>query len=546
MKNAKRFFLFAVICFVSIFIMPSRAHAYTELHIQKNMYPRKEPDIVADTVTRLAKSAPIPVLLILRHTDIFPTELENVEITADFGGGVPSITKTAPYNLRLKQLTWSDLQYVEPPAGYVGAATINVKFNMKIRGAKVTALNNNLRNLKRAPLKVYVGAGELPRFEGWRFGDIHFHTAFTDNQVEFGAPIDVSAMMAARYGLDWTVFTDHSFDLDDVEGDTLKNDPGLGKWKRTLESVNAARKKHPGVVFMPGEELTCGNGESKNVHMVVLNNKKFYPGNGDGYEGNSVPDLSCASVTAGLPKTEAAFAAHPISEISAVEIYMINRGNWSLNDMAAPGLTGLESWNHDLHPKKEGFDAWVQLLLAGKRKYLSAGTDSHGDFSAEFANAGYEESARLPFGAIRTAVYVPGRALTAEKVIEALRAGRVVATSGPFATIELKNSVGKTAGIGGEISAGKGGKPIVAVIDAKSSPEFGPLVEIKVITGEIGAAAESVISDYKAPEISDPMNFRKSLDLPAKIKNGYIRVEAYSQIDGVIYEAYTNPVWFKK
>jgi hypothetical protein len=542
MKKAKYFLFFTAICFSLTGLVATRANAYADLHIQKNMYPRKEPDVVADTLTRMAEPGPIPVMLLIRHTDIFPTELAEAVITADFEGGVPSTSKTVKYNLRLKQLNWHDLQYVETPAGYKGAVGISVKFNMKIRGAEVTPLNNNLRNLKRTPMMVYVGAPAFPRFGGWYFGDIHLHTAYTDNQVEFGAPADISALMAARYGMDWSVFTDHSFDLDDMEEDTLVNDPKIGKWKRMLADVADARKKYPVVVFMPGEELSCGSAENKNVHMIVINTEKFYVGNGDGHETGNAPDLACAGVTAALPKDAAAFAAHPICEVSVVETYLINRGNWSFEDMKAPGLTGLESWNHDQHPNKESFDAWVKLLLAGERKYLSAGTDSHGDFSKEYANGGYEDTQRSPFGAIRTAVYAPDGPLTPEKVTAAMRAGRMVVTSGPFPVVELRNSAGKTAMIGGDISGGK----ITANVAAKSSPEFGPIIEVKVILGEIGGSAESVIADFKSADFSDPMDIQKTLDLPETAKNGYVRIEAYSQSAGVVYDGYTNPIWFNK
>jgi hypothetical protein len=530
--------------FLLTLALASHAHAYTELHIQKNMYPKKEPDVISDTVTRTAKPGPVPVLLIIHHSDIFPVELKGVVISAEFEGGTAPTSKEIQYGLRLKQLSWHDLQYADIPPGYTGAATISVTFNMKARGGdELTIRNNNLRGLKHAPMKVLVGAPPLPREDGWLYGDTHIHTLYTENQVEFGSPLPVTAEMADAFGLDWLAFTDHSFDLDDVEGDTVKNDPELKKWGKMLADVAEARRKHPGVTFLPGEELSCGSAEEKNVHMIVLNTEKFHVGNGDGHENGNQPDLPCAKVTAELPDTAAAFAAHPITDISAVEIYLIKRGNWSLDDMSAPGLTGLEAWNHDQHPKKEGFDAWVKLLLEGKRKYLVGGTDAHGDFSIEPGNAGYEDVSQLPFGNIRTAVYLPGvKKPSAEQVIAALRAGRAIATSGPFANIMLKNSKGASAGIGGDISGG----PIAADVEALSSSEFGPVAKVRVLLGGIGAPEEKVIAEFTDKDISGGMKAMKTVAVPGDVKTGYVRVEAYSQLDGVTFDAYTNPVWFKQ
>jgi len=75
--------------------------------------------------------------------------------------------------------------------------------------------------------------------------------------------------------------------------------------------------------------------------MVIINTDKFYVGNGDGHETGNAPDLSCAGVTASLPKNVAAIrGSHLSCEISAVEIYLISRGNWSLDDMFRAGPDG--------------------------------------------------------------------------------------------------------------------------------------------------------------------------------------------------------------
>jgi len=539
-----------------------RVAAYSELHVQKNMYPKKEPDIIADTVTRTERGGPVPVFLVIRHSDIFPVELARVVITADLGGGAPPVKKTVEYNLRLKRLWWTDLQYADVPADFTGTAFINVDFVVKFRDGREKTIHNNNRRipnepgaageeesgaetapsrLNHAPLRVLVGAPPLPRLDGWYYGDTHFHTWFSENAAEFAAPQDVSALMAERFGLDWIAFTDHSFDLDDTEGDSETNDPALPRWRRYEKEIGEAAAAHPGVTLIPGMELSCGNSKGQNVHMLVYNPHRFYVGNGDGYEGGaSTPDTPCAEVAAGLARHEAAFAAHPITNLTSAELYVINRGNWGDDDLAAPGLTGHQSWNGSPAPIPGGIESWVRALLAGHRKVLLAGTDAHGGFNYELA--GWPEN--TPMGGLRTAVLIEGVAgrPTKEDIIDALKAGRAVATSGPLVTLELTNAAMKTAGVGGEIAGG----PFVATVRARSTAEFGPVSTIKLILGDPDAGAEKIAATWNAAYAPDPMNVTQTLKLPADVARGYVRVEAASKSGDTTFLAFTNPVWFER
>lgn len=516
----------------------ARGAAYSELHMQKNMYPKKEPDILADTITRTSQTGPLPVFLAIRHSNLFPVELVKAVITAEFEGGAPAITKTVEYGVRLNRLMWSDVQYADIPADYRGAAAVNVDFYVKFRdGKEKTIRNNNARHAERAPMRVLVGAPPLPRFDNWRYGDTHFHTLFSENAAEFAAPPAVSADMAERFGLDWIAFTDHSFDLDDKEGDSETNDPALPRWNRYKKEVAEAAAAHPRVTLIPGVELSCGNSKGQNVHMLIYNPHKFYVGNGDGYERETTtPDLPCADVTAGLARFEAAFAAHPITELTSVEMYVINRGNWGDDDARAKGLSGLEAWNGTPGPLPGGMDMWRRALLSGQRSYLVGGTDAHGDFSLELG--GWPE--HLVFGQIRTAVYVDG-APTLENIISALKEGRAVATSGPLAAVELTNTAVKTAAIGGDLSGG----PFVATVRARSTSEFGPVSEIRVIVGDLDNKTETVTATYPGKYAADPINMEETVKLPANVKRGYVRVEASSKAGELTFLAFTNPIWFE-
>jgi len=518
-----------------LFICATHASAYDELHMQDAMITTKQPDVVADTLTRTERTGPVPLLLAIRHTDKFPTILESITITVTDANGAEIGRTEIPYDLKLKRAWWREVRDAPAPQDFEGEINISVAFHLVVQKKQITIINNNRSNTQHPPLRALLGAPPLPRFDNWYYGDTHFHTLFSDNQAEFGAPVDFSALMADLYGLDWLAFTDHSFDLDDAEGDTVTNDPDLPRWQRYGREIEAAAAAHPGLIFIKGEELSCGNTAGQNVHMLVYNNADLYIGNGDAFEGRgNAPDHVCADIAANLPAHEAAFAAHPRTENNSLTQLVINRGQWELEDMAAPGLTGVQVWNHTRSPWPDGMDHWKRLLLSGLRAPLLAGTDAHGDFNYEYGRW----PDQLPFGAIRSAVYIDGE-VTVDKLIAALRAGRIVATSGPVAMLEIINTSGDTEFVGGAITGG----PFAAAFYARSSAEYGPIKEIRVLLGNFDTGGETVLTTYSGAYAPDPMDIEESVLLPDTFKNGYVRLEVASERDGTIYEAYTNPVW---
>jgi len=518
-------------------MLPAVAGAYSELHMQDNLHVRNEPDVLADTLTRIEGGGPVPLLLVLRHTNLYPTMLDGVNIEVDLGEGYDKLRENIDYGLKLKRPMWYDLRTIDLPEGYSGEIVINVEFNLRMKSGKLKVRNDNRRKSKREPLRVLVGAEPLPRFENWYYGDAHFHTLFSDNPAEFGAPVQFSARMAALFGLDWQVFTDHSFDLDDVEGDTNTNDPELARYGRYVDEITACAEEYPEVTFIVGEELSCGNAAGQNVHMLVFNLQQLYIGNGDGFEGENTPDHPCAEVTASLDPAEAAFAAHPITDINSVEMYVINRGMWSPEDMRIEGLNGLQAWNQSAAPIPGGIEEWVKVLLEGGNKYLLAGTDAHGCFNYKYS----DWPSGMPFGNIRSAVYVQGE-LTVEKFIAALRSGRIVTTSGPLATVEIMNAAGDVAGVGGKIHGGA----MMAIPRVRSTEEFGPVKEIRVILGDLVKGEEVALAKYSGDYADDPMDMDQTVQLPEQFTKGYVRVEAESEKDGFTYLAFTNPVWFER
>ncbi len=344
-------------------------------------------------------------------------------------------------------------------------------------------------------LRVRLHAPPLPEIPGWCRGDVHYHSAFTDNPAERGYPLNVTKQGALDAGLNWLVLTDHSTDLSQ---------------EKYAEELREARKYRDGrFLFIRGEEVTVASGKEAlltTLHMLAMPSpddpEKGFPDSpdgsnrailtGDGSLSSPAPPLRDTlrriAATGGF-----AYAAHPFDPISPV----VRGGSWDLGlDFLAPGgqqlqpgLVGLEPWNRAtaataddaldpfcLHPEadpaacfqpdkeanhyvrlEKGIElGWRPLLLKGLgaqggsgkpspiKVFLAAGSDAHGDLNYEATMdvvdflskpsrglTGYAEDNAL--GKLSTVVYCAnGMGPRGESVLQALREGRSIATNGPL------------------------------------------------------------------------------------------------------------------
>lgn len=344
-------------------------------------------------------------------------------------------------------------------------------------------------------LRVQLKAPTLPEIPNWYRGDIHYHSAYTDNPAERGNPLGVTKQAALHSGLDWVVLTDHSTDLTPEQ------------YAGELGEVSSTRDGR--FVFLRGEELTVSSNKETllpTIHLLALPSPEDPDKGFPDPEGKSdsvilTGDGSLVSPAAALKDalrriTGAggfAFAAHPFDPISP----LLRGGTWDLDlDFLTPGggqlqsgVAGLELWNRGtsataddaqdpfcLHWKAEpgecfqpdpqadqyarlekGIDlGWRPLLLKGIegvggsadsppfKVFLAAGSDAHGDFDFESTMdvvdfmrnplhkvAGYAENNAL--GKLFTLVYCPaGMGRRGENVLSALRQGRSVVSNGPL------------------------------------------------------------------------------------------------------------------
>jgi hypothetical protein len=345
-------------------------------------------------------------------------------------------------------------------------------------------------------LRVRPNAPPLPESANWYRGDLHYHSAFTDNPAERGYPLEVTKQAALQAGLSWLILTDHSTDL------------SAERYSQELAEVKKYRDGR--FVYLRGEEVTAASGQQAfltTVHMLALPSpedpdKGFpdpaKPSDAVILTGDGSPASAAMPLKDALAKIASAdgfaYAAHPFDPISPV----MRGGSWGLDqDFLAPdgqqlqpGLVGLESWNRatsstaddardpyclhrDANPSacfqpdkdanqyarlEKGMDlGWRPLLLKGLQPrpnsprdapgfkvFLAAGSDAHGDFNFE-ATLDVVDFLGKPsrgvsgyaednaLGKISTVVYAPaGMGLRGENILRALREGRSVLSNGPL------------------------------------------------------------------------------------------------------------------
>ncbi|MCR4439377.1 MAG: CehA/McbA family metallohydrolase [bacterium] len=520
--------------------------SYAETHYSFRFFPSRlrkcEPEVVADVPHRLEPGQRLPVLLLVKDAHLFPIELCDV--------GVELITPRKetlrlPVTFPRQELRapwWHTVLYLPPPEGLSGPCQVRVAFSLVADGERRTYVSDNYRLSSHAPLPCYFADQPLPRADGWHFGDLHCHSAFTSDQVEFGAPIAATLAMAKAQGLNFLAITDHSYDLDDSPDSALRNEHRLPKWHQMQAEVARLNAEATGCVVIPGEELSCGNRYRRNVHLLVLDNPDFLQGSGDSAERwlRTRPELTVAQALARLHPGALAYAAHPEDRTPLLQWLLIRRGRWPRADYRHPRLNGLQLLNgHMDAAASRTLRRWVSLLLGGQRLSIVAGNDGHGNF-ARFRQIGLpfltmREHLRQIFGAARTAVFVEGQ-LTIASLKAALRQGRTLVTTGPFLELRAETPAGTTH-IGGTLS----GSPARLVVSAKSTAEFGPLHRATICLGKKGARREEILWDcHRFPEV-----FRHRIELTVRRQADdlYVRGELYSRGPGGEHACYTNPIW---
>jgi hypothetical protein len=497
----------------------------------------KSPEIFFDTPTRVEPERPIPLFLFIKDADRYPVALEDVSIHLLYENGQERICLFPYGGFRVDTPFWWDSFNIHPE--FSGQVTIHCSLRLRQGNRHRIVSMNNYRGSVKAPLSVNVSSSKLPTAEGWYHGDIHCHTSYTSDQIEFGAPLEAMAFAGYCMGMDWMAATDHSYDLDDHENNYLAEDPLHAKWRLMKEESQALTESLGSFTVIPGEEVTCRTLEGRNCHLLSLNSDSFIKGSGDSGERglSSNTELSIDEAVAECLEGEGiACAAHPLKHISLLERLFLRRGAWTLGDMETPGLSALQIHN-GLRDRgfTSGMQAWVQLLLRGKRISAFGGNDAHGDFNHQLRVRlpflSLTESRKRAFGSVRTLVFAVSP--SASDIIGALCEGRAQVTEGPFIDLTLASG-DRVARPGDTISPGR--FTIRALL--KSSPEFGLVKTAHILAGSKGAHKEQVLAALDAFRRSDYQHLYEGFfDLENLL---YIRAECETEKGKLCF---TNPVW---
>ncbi len=521
--------------------------AYAEIHYRFPFLPsrlyHKEPEIIFDLPFRARLNESVPLFLFVKDAHKFPIKLIEliVEISDSHGNLISQFNQNLETVIREK---FDSKIFQLKPDFFPGSGDYRVSASLTYHNPQQkinTIKQDNYKHSPHPPFEIYISESDLPTFPGWYWGDLHTHSYYTQDQVEFGAPLAATSEAAKTAGLHFIAFTDHSYDMDDLPDNFIKNDPDLQKWGNFKTEVAEVQSQQEKFLIIPGEEVSVGNNKNQNIHCLILNDPRFYPGTGDSGEKlwSNRPTLSLDELLIQKSQDSLAIAAHPREKPPLSQRIILRRGIWHHSDCKNRKLTALQIVNnHDLSAFREGLEIWKNLLLQGQKIGIAAGTDSHGNFncfrqiSIPFLSMVYSRDHIM--GKARTAVMLQDFSLPA--LMEGIRNLCTVISNGPIAILEAHGK--EIAPIGGTISTAR---DIQLVLKGKSSREFGYWIEINLYYGHRTKKNET--------KIGIPAG-KKELEFQSRIKvhepdADYIRLEAYSKEGDRIYYCLTNPIWIE-
>jgi hypothetical protein len=387
-------------------ILPGEKLRYAETHFKFklpwSLLYRPWPEIFTDAPFQFVPGEHPLLWIGVRDGDRFPVTIESVELDirkVDNGTEcAPSDAKTCALvgeksrtqevrtldRLNLAAKNAFDFFPVEIGNLEPGRYEITPKVVVVRNGKKKVFKRWNFPGLKPAPLKIQVLAEELPKAPGFAVGEMHCHTCYSADHVEYGASTTVMQQAAKAIGLDFVNFTDHAYDFAFLQEDYTREAPSAPARFQELKQEIAALPQSP--LLIAGEEVSAGNSKGENVHMTVLGPEGYLPGLGDcgRYWLSNRPTLPIAKL---LEMADApCFAAHPLQQMGMLEKFIFRRGYWKnadlhLNNCKNP-VRGIQFWNGI---RDEGFKLgrawWIEEL--GKGNYLLpiGGNDAHGDLN---------------------------------------------------------------------------------------------------------------------------------------------------------------------
>ncbi len=465
--------------------LPGEKLRYAETHFKFklpwSLLYKPWPEIIFDAPFQFVPGVEPMLWIVVRDADHFPTTLKTAEITLKHVSSTselnvipaseihvipapepePDATETAPepndnviadpirhlsatiqHGIISKDLNLDvheQMKFIPLALGKIPAGTYEAhcKLTVERNGKTQTFERWNLPRLKPVPLRFKVLNEAPPIAPGYAAGEMHCHTHYSADHVEYGATPEVFQQAAKAVGLDFVSCTDHAYDFAFTQEDFTKEaESPVPRFQKLREEIAALPKTDENGDRLPlliaGEEVSAGNSKGENVHMTVLGPEGYLPGLGDcgRYWLENRPTRSIKQI---LNMTEAhCFAAHPFQQMGLLEKFVFRRGYWKPEDLNIPNeradkgakkthaIRGLQFWNGI---RDEGFklgrEFWINEL--GKGNYLLpiGGNDAHGDLNSMTAVSmpllSLKHTQAHTFGKVRTVVKLDERRETRDE-----------------------------------------------------------------------------------------------------------------------------------
>jgi len=414
-------------------LLPGEKLRYAETHFKFklpwSLLYKPWPEIIFDAPFQFVPGVSPYLWIVVRDANRFPTTIKTAEVLLKHNienafdntlekTSQPDISIHKDLDIEVRE----QMHFIPLPLGEIPAGTYEVfcKLTVERDGKTQTFERWNLPRLKPVPLRIKVLNEALPIAPGYAAGEMHCHTHYSADHVEYGATPEVLQLAAKAVGLDFVNCTDHAYDFAFTQEDFTKEaESPVPRFQKLREEIAALPSKDENGEDLPlllaGEEVSAGNSKGENVHVTVLAPEGYLPGLGDcgRYWLNNKPTLSIKQV---LSMTKAhCFAAHPFQQMGLLEKFIFRRGYWKPEDLNwAPqkhAIRGLQFWNGI---RDEGFklgrEFWINEL--GKGNYLLpiGGNDAHGDLNSmtavDLPLISLKHTRAHTFGNVRTVVRI--------------------------------------------------------------------------------------------------------------------------------------------
>ncbi|MCK5077078.1 MAG: hypothetical protein KAR38_11915, partial [Calditrichia bacterium] len=195
-----------------------------------------------------------------------------------------------------------------------------------------------------------------------------------------------------------------------------------------------------------------------------------------------------------------------------------------------------------------GQKKWIKALLAGKKIFITAGNDAHGNLNifrqVKIPFINIENSYLHQFGYFKTGLIHNNFVLNKNNILKLIKQGRMIISSGPFADFSIKINEAIFF-IGDTINNENIRNNLSFNLRFHSSPEYGSLFEIRLIYGNLNKKNEKTIFHYENKSQDAIFEYNHSLEFDSnnEFASAYFRIECKTVTGHFVL---SNPIWYEK